>query len=832
MMDLARSVGQDVRHAVRLWWKSPGLSLTVLASLTLSIGAATAVFTFFDVLLLRPLPVRVPAELYAVGPAAGGNLDLNPTYFSYPFYKELTHTNTAYADLFASSVVVSSGVNLTAGSSTERLRAELVSGNYFRVLGVSSIAGRVLSEDDDRLLGAQPVVVLSHSAWRRWFDGRPDVTGQTIRLNGLPYTVIGVAPESFFGTRVGFSPDVWAPLAMTEQLSAGLRPSNNANYVELGIRLAPGVSVTATSDALTTAYRDWIATNDSVRGDTRASRPLRTLRLVPAGRGLSLLRGQYGQPLVILLAGVGVLLAIACANISNLLLARGLARRREMAIRVSQGATRLRMVRQLVTECLVLATAGGILGWCASLGLGRALLAFLPSNAAPWQFSPNARAFLFTTVVVVVTGFVSGLVPSRIAARLDVYHVLRRDTVDANPAWRWLDAQSVLSALQVALSLMLVVASVLFARSLRNIRSVETGFDQSHVLLAALDPVKSGYSKERTRAFYDALLDGLRHEPGVRAVGLASYGSLSSVLAAGTRFLNTTMHGAGQQLQPDDDATVWMNMITAGYFDAVGLPLRGGRDFSARDDSRVGNVAIVNETAARYFFGMDDPVGKRIGSVRMGDADIEVVGVVADAKYLDLREASRRIVYRPHAQAFRSLMTLHVRAASDPAALAPTLERDVRALDPALPLFQVQTMRGRMDESLRQERLVATLAGALATLGTALAMVGLYGVVSYAVTRRTRELAVRLALGASAGHVLSTVLWRTFAIALAGIVIGVPLTLVCSQLFHGFLFGIPSDDPVTMMVAVGVLLLLTLGAGYVPARRALRIDPMTALRQE
>jgi predicted permease len=829
MEELARSVGRDLRQGIRLWWSCPGVSLVALCSLMISIGAATAVFTFFDVLLLRPLPVRAPEELYAVGPATPANLDLVPLYVSYPFYKQLRE-NPMFAQLIASSTALSSGVNLTADGSAERVRAELVSGNYFSVLGVSAAIGRVLSDDDDRVLGAHPLVVLSRAAWRRSFGARADVVGQTIQLNGHPYTIIGVMPEGFFGTRVGFTPDLWAPLSMTEQMSGGTTPSRQSNYIELNLRLSPDEMIVAREEALTSAFRRWTAPNAT--SPARGSGALPALRLSLSSGGLSLLRAQYRQPLLILLGAVGVLLLIACANVGSLLLARGIARQREMAIRLSQGATPHRIVRQLFTECLLLALAGGGLGWCISLALGRTLLWFLPTTVSGWQFSPSLRAFFFTAAVVAFASVVLGLIPSRLVVRRDIYQSLGRSTVDRLGSLRRIDGQSVLSIVQVALSLVLVVASLLFARSLHNLRSVETGFQRSNVLLAGLDPVKSGYTEERTRIFFDAFRRALAEQPGVRAVGLASYGSLSGVLAAGTRFTNTSMHAAGQDLQPADDATVWLNIVTPGYFDAVALPLRRGRDFRSDDTTERAGVAIISETAARYFFGAADPIGRRIGSGRTGSADTEIVGVVADAKYLDLREAPRRVVYRPHAQAFRSLMTLHLASDRPLEALLPVVLREAHALDPSIPVFQVQTMRGRMDDSLRQERLVAALAGGLSVFGALLAALGLYGVVNYAVARRTRELAVRLALGALPRDVFSAVLQRTLRLALVGIALGVPAALACTRLLGSFLFGVTGSDPLTLLLAAAGLALLALAAGYLPARRAVRVDPLTALRHE
>jgi predicted permease len=828
---LLSSLGQDVRHALRLWRRSPALSLAILTSLALSVGGATAVFTFIDVLLLRQLPVRAPQELYAVSAANIASPDLNPRYFSREFYVRLARTDPTFRDLFASSTVVTSGVHLSANRSAARTRAELVSGNYFRVLGVPARLGRTISEDDDRSPGAHAVVVLSDGAWRRLFNRRGDIVGQIVSLNGSPFTVIGVMGERFFGTRAGFAPDFWAPLSMTSSLAGDPRPGRNSNYVELMQRVALRDSRLELENALTAAHRQWqLETSPAPAVASVGQAP--GLRLLPAGRGLSLLRGQYAQPLQIVLSAVIALLLIACANIVNLLLARGMSRQREMAIRLAQGATRLRLTRQLVTECLVLTLTGGALGWWAALVMGSTLRTFLPDSAAMEQFAPSGRAFVFTTGLVTLAGLVFGLVPSRIAARLDVNHALRRDTGGRRRVLRSVDGQSALSAIQVALSIVLAIAAWLFTQTLHNTRTVETGFQPEHVLLAALDPIKSGYSEERARLFYDELLTRLRAQPPVHAAGMASYGSLSGVMAAGTRFMNTPMHAAGHDVPPAVDATVYINDVTPGYFDAVGMPVLRGRDFGPQDTPGAPATAIINEAAARYFFGDTDPLGQRIGTGRSGPAEIEIVGLVRDAKYLNLREDARRIVYRPHAQAFHSLMTLHVRAAGDPSALIPIVRQEARALDPGLPVFNVQTLRGRIDESLNQERLVATLAGALAVLGTVLAVIGIYGVVNFGVTRRKRELAIRVAVGASRRHIVQSVLARSLLIALGGVALGMPLAFMSATMYRTFLFGVAGIRPEVASAAAVAVVLLAAGAGYVPARRAGRLDPLVALRDE
>jgi predicted permease len=727
-------VGRDVRHALRFWLKSPGVSVPALASLTLTIGAAAAVFTVFDALLWRALPVKSPSELHAVA-LPDRDANVSPPYFSYPFYTSLS---TTLPDLtfIASSVTISPGVNVAQGSTTTRLRAELVSGNYFQVLGVSARLGRVFSADDDRAPGAHPVVVLSHSAWLRDFAGRDDIVGQSILVNGQPFSVAGVASQEFFGTRTGFVPDLWAPLTMTVEMSGGAGSlSPNTNYVELMARIRPGAQLGSLQADFSATHHRWLGSVHPRSVGSRANE----YRLVPAGAGLSLLRGQYRQPLTMLLGMVSVLVVVAYANVANLLLARGVGRRKELAVRLSLGATRARLVRQSLVECAVLTGTSGLLAWGTSVLLGRFLLSYVPVMIGGSQFAAGWRTFVFVALAGVAGTAVFAAVQLRPARSADLAHDLKRAAAGGGGATSDFPVQSVLTILQVVLSLVLVAASLVLGRSLSNLMASDMGFRRDNVLVAALDPGKSGYSDERAEVFYDALLDRVRALPGVNDTALASYGSLSGLLPAGTRFLNTAMHGEGRDLQPNEDATVYLNIVTPDSFANIGPRLLRGRDFS-KDDRRGGlPVAVVNEAAAKFFFGADDPIGRRIGSGQSGPATIEIVGVVRDAKYLNIREDPRRTVYRPLSQAPRSLMTLHVSTKADPAAVAPLVEREVRALDPTVPLFQVQSMRGRIDDSLRQERLMAALGRALGTLGSLLAMIGLYGVVNYAVVRDARH---------------------------------------------------------------------------------------------
>jgi predicted permease len=548
-------------------------------------------------------------------------------------------------------------------------------------------------------------------------------------------------------------------------------------------------------------------------------------------RGLSLLRGQYSEPLVILMTSVILLLFIACANVATLLLARATSRSREIAVRLSIGAGRRRIVRQMLTEAVLASALGGLLGWVASIYLGRALLVFLPANAEPWQFSPKATAFLFAMGVSLVNGVLFGIAPALLVARTDLVSAIKGDNSTSISRAKGLSLRGTLSTVQVALSLMLIITAGLFMRTLHNLRATDTGFRQTDLLLASLDPARSGYRSGRLLSFYDQVQQMVREQPGVAEVALASHGTLSGVLAAGTRFMNTAVHAEGHDPIPGEDLIAYFNTVTPGYFRAVGLPIMEGRDFGAQDRAGSGKVAIINETAAKYWFSNANPIGKRIGTGAAGVTDLQVIGVVKDAKYLSVREKTLRIVYRPLAQEPSSPMTLHVRT-TNTEAIVPRIRRAIQAVDLHVPLYNPQTIEARIDESLKQERLVSTLVSMLGLLGTVLAGIGLYGMISYSVVQRTREIGTRMALGATPTNVLATFVRKALAVTVGGILCGIPLSLVAARVFSGLLYGVSPADPSTVLASTTMLLLIAAFGALVPALRAARVDPLHALRQE
>ena len=820
---------QDLRYTCRLLAKEWTFAVTVLVILALSTGSTAAVFTLVDALLLRPLPVRSPEQLVSVG-APGRNADLYPTYFSHVFYEHLQDSNSLFTNLIATSTAVSSGVNLSDGSSTDRVRGELVSGNYFDVLGVRAAAGRVLTREDDRTPGARPVLVLSHAFWQRRFAGAPGIVGRTLSVNGNAFTVVGVARQGFFGTRPGFGPDIWSTLMMVQPLTGGaIAPhSRNENYLELMARLEPGTNLQQAQAAVTTIYRNWL--DEGTTSNVTQSGTQTSLQLTRARIGHSLLRGQYSQPLLILMAAVTLLLLIACATVATLLAARAAARAREIAVRMAIGASRARLVRQLITESLVMSVLGGAGGWIVCVYLGRALLTFLPANAEAWQFSPDFQLFALSLLVSMGCGILFGLAPVAQAARQDVMMALKSGAGLLLSSGRMLDLRGILVVVQVALSLVLVVGAGLFARTLQNLRAVDMGFDRGNMLLASLDPAKSGYTRQRTAVFFDQLVQRLRAHRESEGVGLASHGSLSGVLPAGTRFINNQMHAAGSLPKPGEDMTVYNNFVSPHYFEAVGISLLRGRDFNEFDRSEDAHVAVVNRAASRLLFGTEDPIGKRFGRGRQGSATIEVIGLVQDAKYLNVREGALPTVYFPFGG--QSPMTLHVRTRGDPRLVFSTVQEEIRALDATLPVFQVQTMGARVDDALRQERLVANLAAVMSVIGTLLAAIGLYGVINFTVVQRTREIAIRMALGAQRRQVLLMVIRRALMLVAIGVGVGLPFTLGSLRVVGTLLYDVSPDDPVILSAASILVTVIGIFAGLGPARRAAATDPWSALRQE
>jgi predicted permease len=819
---------QDLRYGARMLLKRKGFTLVAALSLALGIGANTAIFSLLDALLLKPLPVEQPEQLVVVNIATLSQPGRRYSSFSYPVFRELREKNAVFSGMFARSGLQ---MSLYGGGQTERVQGEVVSGNFFSVLGVKPQLGRLLTEEDDQTPGAHPVAVISFNFWQRRFGSDPQIIGQAIRLNDYPFTIIGVAPQGFHGVEVGVTPDVRIPLTMDGQV----RPRPGAPIFEqrgsmwLGVmaRLKPGASIEQAQAGADTVFQ--IAREPDVRrvtGETLDDRNFRSLRihLDSAKTGASNLSRQFSQPLIVLMCMVGVALLIACLNVANLLLARATARQKEIAVRLALGAGRYRLVRQLLTEGLLLSALGGALGLLfARWGTG-VLLGFLPQGRT-LEINPDLRMLGFTLGVTLLSSLLFGLAPSLQATRPNLIPALKNEMAVVSGSCRRWELSRLLVILQVALSLALLVGAGLFARSLRNLKTVDIGYNTDQVITMALDPAQNGYKIERLRNFYDQLSERLAALPGVKTTTFTRNAPMSGSYS---RF---GIEVSGYQPRSGEEMAVLFNQIGPQFFATFGTPLLLGREFSAQDTPESPKVVIVNHSLARHFIGAESPLGKRITLENY--KDLEIVGVVADAKYRDLKEAAPLTAYIPYSQYDQlGQRILCVRATGATGALVATIRQEVRNLDPNLPVFNVKTFAEQINESVSQERLVALLSSFFGLFALLLASLGLYGVMAYSVARRTNEIGVCMALGAERRDVIWLVMRESLLLVAVGVSIGLAIALAMARLVSTLLFGLTPTDPLTIALATMLMIGVAAIAGYLPARRASRVDPLVALRCE
>jgi len=816
---------QDLRFGIRLLWKNPGFTAVAALSLALGIGANTAIFSLVDAVMLKMLPVKSPEQLVLL---EAFNQRGEPRNFSYKVFEQLR----ARAQFFSGVLAGADGTTRMeiadqgSGDRTEQVEAQLVSGEYFQVLGVNAVLGRTLTPEDNQTPGAHPVAVLSYDFWQRRFAGDVSVIGKGVTLKSHPFTIIGVTPPAFFGEAVGRAPDIWAPLMMQPTFDRGQSYLGDANmgWLRVMARLKPGVSVAQAQASLGLALEGIKAEPDDLG---RSARNVARIELPPGGRGLADFRAQFSKPLRILMAVVGLALLIACANVANLLLARATTRGREVAIRLAIGAGRLRLIRQLLTESVLLATLGGALGLLLAWWGSHFLLVLVSSDssAIPINVAPNARIFGFTVLVSLLTALIFGLAPALAATRQDVNAALKM-TALARPK---LSLSRFLVIAQVALSLLLLTGAGLFAQTLRNLRALDLGFAAESVIQARINPQASGYRQEQLPDLYRRLLERLNSAPGVSSASMAG----SGFQTGNSRTCCIAVEGYINR--PDEDREVQTNRVTPGYFKTIGLPLLLGRDFTPQEAVRnpgefFPKIAIINETMARYYFGNANPLGKRLG---WGDppnlkTDIEIIGVAKDANYGSLRDKTRRLIYFPN----QGGTLLVARAAGPVAPLAATIRREIEAVDKDLEIFGVSTVPQLRDQALVQERLLAELSGFFGLLALSLACIGLYGVMSYDVARRTQEIGVRMALGAQSMDVVRLVMRETMLMVVIGLVVGLGAALASTRSIESLLYGLSPNDLPTIGLASLLLLIVAALAGYLPARRAAKVDPMVALRLE
>ena len=827
----------DLRFAIRGLLRSPLFSIVAILSLTLGIGANTAIFTLIDQILLRKLPVKAPEELvmlYQQGAHNGSNMGTR--MHSYPIYQEYQKRAEPLAEVICRRLIDAS---VSIDNQTERLEAEMVSGNFFTMLGVAPAIGRVFSSaEDDQVYQGHPVVVLGYDYWVRRFARDPGVVGRKILVNDYPMTIVGVSAAGFGGIDPARSPQIRVPVQMKPVMVPEWgwvhMDDPRARWVQVFARLKPGWTVKSAAAPLQTLFTQIRAQEMTLPGAKDWSPYARDqfmkgrLLVEGAAVGFSPLRNDFSTPLLVLMCMVGLVLLIACANVANLLIARGFMRQREIAVRLSLGASRRHLVRQLLVESLVLSVAGGILGVALAVALTRGLLAFVPSNGQPIMIQPwpDARILLFTLVLTFTTGIVFGLLPALRASRPDPWTTLK-DTVGAiSGAGGSLFLRKGLVAAQVALSFLLLFGAGLFVRSLQNLKATDTGVEIDNLVTFQLSPALSGYDDQRGLNFYDQLLDKLRAAPGVKAAALAGVPILS-----GDEWDNR-MGVEGHPPADGEDMQAFMNSLSSGYFTAMGIRLLEGRDFNRLDVAEKTRVAIVNRRFADHFFPGKSALGKHIGNGTGPNSklDIEIIGVVDNALYEGPREGVRRQVYVPHWGKSRSVFYVRTSAAS--ASAYNIIRNEVRALDAAMPVYSMKTLEAQLDETLLTDHLIALLAAGFGLLATVLASIGLYGVMAFVVARRKKELGIRLALGADPGGVVWMVMREVLLLLAIGLAIGIPAAIGLGQFVAAQLYGIQARDPWIAGATVFLLALVSAAAGLIPATRASRIDPILALRYE
>jgi predicted permease len=828
------TLAQDLRYASRMLVKSPGFTAVTVLTLALGIGANTALFSLVNSVLLANLPVRNPQELVIVKYTDARTQQAEED-FSYPMYQSMRDKNSVFANVLTRSGL---SFNASYGGQSEHAGGELVSGNYFETLGVRPFLGRLIGPEDDRVPGAHPVAVLSYGYWQRRFGSDPSIVGKNIILNEHPIRVIGIAPPGFYGTEMSQSPDIRVPMMMAtvfRPVPANRLQNPRHRWMTILARRKPEVSVAQAQASLDILYHQVLTAElqelgAGINAHDKERALASRIQLDPGNQGFAHLRGEMERPILLMFSVTGIVLLVACANLANLLLARNAKRRQEILVRLAIGASRGRLIRQWLTESLLLSTLGGCAGILVAYWAKTALLGFLPANVAANLHAPmDLRVLSFAFLASLGTGLLFGVAPALQLSQTDVSVALRNDAPSIASGERIFSLRSALIFVQVALSLPLLIGAGLFLHSLRNLRGVNTGFVKENVFLATLNPSMNGYSQEKIRSLYDELVARVRTLPGVRAASLTT----SSVISGGWDQEGVKVEG--YQPGPEENMSPNAAVISPGYFATMGIPFVSGRDFTEQDDASRQKVVVINETMAQYFFGNKNPLGKKIGTDDDPKVppDREIIGVVKDAKYVHLSEAPRRHFYSPMAQEERLFdMTLQVRTAGDPEKITDLVRSQVHDLDANLPLYATTTLEIQIDDSLTQERLLTWLSSLFGLLATLLASLGLSGVVAFSVARRTREIGIRMALGAQTTDILRSVVSNMAILVSAGIAVGLAAAYGLSRLLGSMLFEVHSADPLAFAGACFLLAAVAAIAAYLPAQRATQVDPVVALRYE
>jgi predicted permease len=827
----------NLKVAFRTLFKSPFVTSVAILSLALGLGANVAIFSLFNQVLLRPLPVADPARLVNLaspGPKQGStscnNAGSCEEVFSYAMFRDLERVQTVFSGLAAHRLF---DVNLSVDRQTVSGSGLLVSGSYFPVLGVQPALGRLLGPADDTAIGEAPVVVLGFEYWQNRLGGSPAVLDRTMSVNGQTMTIVGVAGEGFNGTTIGARPAVFVPLTMRARLEPFFNrfDDRKAYWAYLFARLKPGVSLEQAGAALNVPYHaiinDVEAPLQRMSEQTMARFRARQVVVTDGARGQSEASREARAPLNLLLGVTGIVLLIACANIANLLLARGAARAGEMSVRLAIGASRWQLVAQLLTESCVLAAFGGVAGLLVARWTLSAMVSLLPAEvAATMSFGLDRTAILFTTAITFGTGLLFGLFPALHSTRPDLIAALKGQAGQPSGAKGAKRFRATLATVQIALSMALLVSAGLFTRSLFNVSRVDLGLKIDNVITFTVSPDRNGYTVQASRQFFERLEDELAALPGVTGVADSVVQLLS-----GSNW-GTSVKVQGFQAGPDTDTDSRYNEVGPAYFQTLGVPLIAGREFTRADAAGAPKVAIVNEAFAGKFDLGRDVLGKRISSGR-DELDTVIVGFVRNAKYSQVKGEIPPVFFRPYRQSAQlGALTYYIRTSLPPEQMLAAVPKAVAAIDPNLPVKDVRTMPQQVRENVFLDRFISVLSAAFAGLATLLAAVGLYGVLAYTVAQRTREIGLRMALGAAPGRVRAMILGQLGMMTLIGGTIGLAAAVGLGRLAQSMLYELHGSDPIVLSVAVVTLSLVALGAGFIPAHRASRVDPMRALRYE
>ena len=808
---------QDLRFSFRRLLKNPGFTAIALLSLALGIGANSAIFSLVNTVLLRPLPAVQPEQIVEVYGTLHNGAD--ETLVSYLNYKDYRDRNEVFSGMLGYRFAP---MSMSHNGNNERVWGYLVSGNYFDILGIKAAQGRTFLEEEDRTPNSHPVAVMSYGCWQKRFASDPSIVGKTVLLNGHTFTVIGIAPKDFKGTEVAYSPELWVPFMMAEQIEPGsnwLKSRGDDNIFVLG-RLKQGISqaqAETSLQAITLQLASEYPDDNAGRG----------VKLLPPGLFIPQIRRMVIGFAGVLMAVVGLLLMIACVNLANLLLARATERRKEIAIRLAIGASRARLIRQLLTESVLLSVCGGVLGVLFALWITDLVASIkLPTDIAlAFDIGIDWRVMVFTFLLSLVTGIIFGLLPALQASKPNLVSSLKSDETGTG-GFRRSRLRDALVVAQVALSLLLLISTGLIMRSLQRAQTMNPGFNPANAVAVSFDVGLQGYDETKGRSFQQQVLERTSALPAVQSAALVS------VLPLSINYNSTSIYIEGQPFTSSSNLPLVIpDNVTPNYFQTMGINLRG-RDFTAHDKEKESRVAIVNETFARRFFPGEEAIGKRFNFGGPSDPYWEIVGVAADGKYNSLGEDPQPLVYRPLLRNYDSTVTLVARTKTNPQSVIAAVRNEIHNLDPDLPLYDVKTLNEHMRIPLFPARMAALVLGSFGIIALMLAAFGIYGVMSYVVSQRTHEIGIRMALGAQQRDVLRLVVRQGMWLALIGMGIGLIAAFALTRVVSSLLYDVSATDPLTFAGVSFLLAIVALVACLVPARRATKVDPMIALRYE